>query len=92
MMRGDDIAVHIELENAGHHDDRLRVVSILKHCELESFCSIDETLASPQEGFGFLRTRRFHAPLFGASHHDERTKSNTREMNGSRVRPAVVPV
>ena len=27
------------------------------------------TLASLQEGFGFLRTRGFYAPLFGASHH-----------------------
>jgi hypothetical protein len=46
MMRRGDIAIHIELENAGHHDDRLRLISILKHCELEGFRTIDEQPAT----------------------------------------------
>jgi hypothetical protein len=36
------LAAHIELENTRNHNDRLRPISILKHCELECFCAIDE--------------------------------------------------
>jgi hypothetical protein len=35
-------AIHIQLENPGHHDDGLRTVSILEHCELQRFGPIDE--------------------------------------------------
>jgi hypothetical protein len=39
------VAAHIEFKNTGNHNDRLRPISILKHCELEGFGAIDEKSA-----------------------------------------------
>ena len=38
----DCLTAYIELENTRNHNDCLWVISILKHCELESFRTIDE--------------------------------------------------
>jgi hypothetical protein len=35
-------AARIELENAGHHDDRLRPVAVFEQCEFERLGAIDE--------------------------------------------------
>jgi hypothetical protein len=40
------LATHIEFKNTRHHNDRLRPISILEHCELEGFCAIDEKSAA----------------------------------------------
>jgi hypothetical protein len=37
---------HIELKNTWNHNDRLRPISILKHCELEGFGAIDKKSAA----------------------------------------------
>jgi hypothetical protein len=39
-------AIGIQLENAQDHDDRLRTVPVLEHCELEGFGAIDEQTAA----------------------------------------------
>jgi hypothetical protein len=39
-------AVDIQLEDSRDYDDGLRTVSILEHCELEGFGSIDEQPAA----------------------------------------------
>jgi hypothetical protein len=41
-----DIAIHIEFENAGHHDDRLRLISILEHRETKCLSAINEQPAA----------------------------------------------
>ena len=40
------LAAYIELENTRNHNDCLWMISILKHCELESFRTIDEKSAA----------------------------------------------
>jgi hypothetical protein len=40
------LANHLQLENPGDHDDRLRTVPIFEHCELESFSTINEKTAA----------------------------------------------
>jgi hypothetical protein len=40
------LAAHIEFKNTGNHNDRLRPISILEHCELEGFGAIDEKSAA----------------------------------------------
>jgi hypothetical protein len=45
-MRWGGLAAHIEFKNTRNHNDRLRPISILKHCELEGFCAIDEKSAA----------------------------------------------
>jgi hypothetical protein len=45
-MRRTRLAAHIELKNTWNHNDRLRSISILKHCELECFCAIDKKSAA----------------------------------------------
>jgi hypothetical protein len=39
-------AIDIQLENARDHDDRLRTVPVLEHCELEGFGATDEQAAA----------------------------------------------
>jgi hypothetical protein len=41
-MRCAGRTTHVEFENSGHHDDRLRSVSILEHREFHSFGAIKE--------------------------------------------------
>jgi hypothetical protein len=38
--------VDVELENPRNHDDGLRPVPILEHCELEGFSPVDEKPAA----------------------------------------------
>jgi hypothetical protein len=45
-IRGIRLAAHIELKNTWNHNDRLRPISILEHCELEGFCAIDKKSAA----------------------------------------------
>jgi hypothetical protein len=40
------LAAHIELKNTWNHNDRLRPISILKHCEFEGFGEIDKKSAA----------------------------------------------
>src|SRR5664279_4033726 len=40
------IAAHIEFKNTRNHNDRLRPISIFKHCKLEGFCAIDKKSAA----------------------------------------------
>jgi hypothetical protein len=46
IMRRSDVAIHIEFENAGHHDDRLRFVSILEHCKAKCLSAVDKQPAA----------------------------------------------
>jgi hypothetical protein len=39
-------AVQVELQNTRNHDDRLRPVSILKHCEAESLGAVTKESAA----------------------------------------------
>jgi hypothetical protein len=39
-------AIDVQLEDAGDHNDRLRAVPILEHCELQSFRTIDKKTAA----------------------------------------------
>jgi hypothetical protein len=45
MGRG-HVAAYIELENAGDHNDGLRPITILKHCEPERLNAVDEKSAA----------------------------------------------
>jgi hypothetical protein len=45
-MRWGGLAAHIEFKNTRNHNDRLRPISILKHCELEGFGAIDKKSAA----------------------------------------------
>jgi hypothetical protein len=38
--------VDIQLEHSRDHDDRLRAVPVLEHCELEGFSSVNEDPAA----------------------------------------------
>jgi len=40
------LAAHIEFKNTRNHNDRLRPISIFKHCKLEGFCAIDKKSAA----------------------------------------------
>src|SRR5271169_5990883 len=40
------LAAHIEFKNTWNHNDRLRPISIFKHCKLEGFCAIDKKSAA----------------------------------------------
>jgi len=46
MMRGGGVAIHIKFENARHHDDRLRLVSILEHRKAERLNTVDKQPAA----------------------------------------------
>jgi hypothetical protein len=41
------LAAHIEFKNTWNHNDRLRPISILEHCELECFCTINKKSTAP---------------------------------------------
>jgi hypothetical protein len=40
------LAAHIEFKNTRNHNDRLRPISIFKHCKLECFYAIDKKSAA----------------------------------------------
>jgi hypothetical protein len=42
----DRLAVHIEFQDAGHHDDGLRPIAVLEHGVLQCFDTIDEQPAA----------------------------------------------
>jgi hypothetical protein len=42
MMHCRRLAAHVELENARHHDHRLRLMTILEHREFDCFGSTHE--------------------------------------------------
>lgn len=46
MMRRSGVAIHIEFKNTGHHDDRLRLVSILEHREAKCLSTVDKQPAA----------------------------------------------
>jgi hypothetical protein len=46
MVGRSGLAAHIEFKHTWHHDDRLRPIAILKHCELECLGAIDKKSAA----------------------------------------------
>jgi hypothetical protein len=40
------LTTHIEFENTGNHDNRLRPISVLEHCKPERLSTIDEESAA----------------------------------------------
>jgi hypothetical protein len=46
MVGRSGLAAHIEFKNTWHHNDRLRPIAILKHCELECLGAIDKKSAA----------------------------------------------
>jgi hypothetical protein len=45
-MRQAGLAANIEFKNSRHHNDRLRSISILKHCEAERLGAVNEKSAT----------------------------------------------
>jgi hypothetical protein len=41
---------HIQFERAGHHDDGLRALSALVHCEFDGFNAVDKQTAAKAHG------------------------------------------
>ena len=46
MMRGGGVAIHIKFENARHHDDRLRLISVLEHRKTKCLNTVDKQPAA----------------------------------------------
>src|SRR5476651_622671 len=68
------LAVRIELENTGNHNDGLWTISVLKHCVLEGFRAIDKKSAAA----ALLFLDHLVSPAILADHEERRSGARLR--------------